>query len=237
MTLTPWYKPMSAAILVIAPHPDDEAIGGGGLLLSHALSGGETGVLYLTFSNQARRLEAEAVRAELGIKNAWELGLKEGNVQSTPRAREELAELLRSYRPQTILIPSPHDRHPDHRNAHALLRDALLATPCLPSEVVFYEGFTPIGEPNAWFDITAVADRKWRALTLYESQERRYRLVELVRHLNAYRALTTMRVAVHFAEVFRSLAVSEYLRDCDGCEKTTTPYMSMYPGAIRQMGL
>lgn len=212
MSLIPWYHPTAQPLLVVAPHPDDEAIGCGGLLSCHSRLGGESTVLYLTRAEQRRWQEAVAARAQLAVAQIFELNLPEGEVLPTEDIRKTIKEILRKVKPTSILLPSPGDPHPDHRNAHFIFAEALSAATGQDVEIVFYEGFTPLCNANAWLDITSVAQQKWAALACYESQQERYRIVEIAQHLNAFRAITTRRKHVEFAEAFRRLTVSEYLR-------------------------
>ncbi|MET0622378.1 MAG: PIG-L deacetylase family protein [Pyrinomonadaceae bacterium] len=216
MSLIPWYRPRPEPLLVVAPHPDDETIGCGGLLSLHSALGGEATVLFLTCSEPRRRREAEAALSRLAVKSASELNLPEGRVQSTDESREAVEGLLLKVRPKTIMLPSTGDPHPDHRSSHTLVSEALLITGSPHTEILLYEGFTPLGNANTWLDITAVADQKWAALGCYESQQERYRIVDVARNLNAFRGLTTMRPHVHYAEAFLRVTLSEYLHDRAG---------------------
>ena len=213
MSLIPWYHPTAQSLLVAAPHADDEVIGCGGLLSSHSRTGGESTVLYLTGSEQKRWQEAIDARSKLAIAHAVELKLPDGHVQATEQTTETVRGLLRKIKPGTIMLPSMGDPHPDHRSTHAIFAEALSTVDDLDTEILLYEGFTPICNANAWLDITPVADQKWAALACYESQQERYRIVEIAQHLNAFRAITTMRKHVHYAEAFRRLTVSEYLHN------------------------
>lgn len=213
MSLIPWYYPTAQSLLVVAPHPDDEVIGCGGLLSSHSRIGGESTVLYLTCSEQKRRQEATDARSHLAVAHAVELNLTEGHIQATEQTTESVRELLRKIKPGTITLPSTGDPHPDHRNTHGIFFEALSTVDDTDPEILLYEGFTPICNANAWLDITPVAHLKWAALACYQSQQERYRIVEIAQHLNAFRAITTMRKHVHYAEAFRRLTVSEYLHD------------------------
>jgi LmbE family N-acetylglucosaminyl deacetylase len=211
LSLIPWYHPTAQSLLVVAPHPDDEVIGCGGLLAAHSRLGGESTVLYLTCSEQRRRQEAMAARAHLAVTRAVELNLPEGHIRLTEQCMEDVRRLLREVKPQTIMLPSTGDPHPDHRVAHTIFSELLSAIPDeAETEILFYETFTPICQANAWLDITSTAQQKWAALACYGSQQERYRIVEAAQHLNAFRAITTMRRHVHYAEAFRRLTVHEY---------------------------
>lgn len=212
MSLIQWYHPAPQSLLVVAPHQDDEVIGCGGLLAAHSRLGGESTVLYLTCSEQERIEEACAARARLAVTHAVELNLPDGHLRSTEELRQSVGALLMKFKPQTILLPSTGDPHPDHRMAHTIFSEVLSNIDDSDIEILFYETFTPLCNANAWLDITSTAQQKWEALTCYKSQQERYRIVEIARHLNAFRALTTMRRHVHYVEAFRRLTMTAYLQ-------------------------
>jgi LmbE family N-acetylglucosaminyl deacetylase len=184
------------------------------LLAAHTGRGGVAAAVYLTAVGAARMREAERARSWLGIDQAFELGLPEGNMAVGEPAARRLLDLLETIRPELICVPAFEDVHPDHRGAHRLLALALrLAGEVWPLSILTYEGFTPVSTADCWVDITATAETKWRALACFESQERLYRLGDVCRSLNRYRGLTSMRRAVMFAEAFRSFTVTSYLGD------------------------
>src|SRR5258708_17526572 len=106
-------------LLVLAPHPDDEVIGCGGLVALHLREKRPVHVVVATDGAQAgeasqRESESRTALALLGdatieflrfpdreLKNAYELDLK-------------LAAILRNWKPDLIAVPSPLEIHPDH---------------------------------------------------------------------------------------------------------------------------
>ena len=54
------------------------------------------------------------------------LGLPDGGVENTPATREQLARVIRHFRPRVVIAPAPppFGRHPDHRLSAELIRDA-----------------------------------------------------------------------------------------------------------------
>jgi len=212
--------------LVLAPHPDDEVIGCAGLIFAHSQIGGETTVIYLTCSDETRRREARSARVCLNIKHSMEVGLQEGRVRPTNRAKDIIAKTLKQNKPYAILVPCLADPHVDHRGTHIILAAVLAASADVESEIMVCEGFTPIADANVWFDITPVAERKWKALECFKSQER-YRLGEVVRHLNAYRGLTMMRPDIRFAEAFRRMSAQEYIH------RVTSDFRIVYRAGLR----
>jgi LmbE family N-acetylglucosaminyl deacetylase len=127
-------------VLVIAPHPDDEVIGAGGLILRLARQEARVCVLFLTREGRRsivhsrpvcglprRAVEARAAQAVLAYDRAESLEFEE---LSLPRAdcsaslTAAIGRAIVAERPQLILAPGLDETHPDHR---AAARATLLA--------------------------------------------------------------------------------------------------------------
>lgn len=118
-------------ILAIAPHPDDVELTCGGTLVKSADQGYATGILDLTRGETATRgtpeLRAEeAARAAeiLGVSVRENAGLPDAGLFNTTRNREVVAGVLRRLQPRVVILPFFRGRHPDHRIASELGRDA-----------------------------------------------------------------------------------------------------------------
>ena len=118
-------------ILAIAPHPDDVELICGGTLAKAAREGRRTGILDLTQgemgtrgSVELRAEEAAAAAKVLGAVVRENLGLADAAFENRPATRKALAMVLRRLRPQVVIAPAPRGRHPDHRIAAQLVRDA-----------------------------------------------------------------------------------------------------------------
>jgi LmbE family N-acetylglucosaminyl deacetylase len=124
--------------LVLAPHPDDEVLGCGGLAARLAASGGVVRVLWLSDGGgnavgearaertALRRQEAEAAAKVLGLVAGRHLALPDGRLA---HHREEitkaLAEELSEGRPEIVLVPSPLESSVDHRATFRALHHLL----------------------------------------------------------------------------------------------------------------
>ena len=118
-------------ILAIGPHRDDVELLCGGVLVKHAWKGHRTGIIDLTQgemgtrgSAELRAAEAERAADVLGVAVRTNLGLPDAAIENTPETRRRLAVLLRELRPRVVIGPAPRGRHPDHRVAAQLVRDA-----------------------------------------------------------------------------------------------------------------
>ena len=172
-------------VLVVAPHPDDETLGCGGAILRHSRAGDQVCVLVVTDggSSRAGGLRREQIRAlraqEAAAAIAWlepaEIilwGLPEGRWRRA-ELRARFAALLQTFRPTVIYTMAAADFHPEHRRVAADLAQALAAGAAPTCRAVrVYELQVPLTPALATtlIDISAVADRKARALDEYTTQ-------------------------------------------------------------------
>ncbi|MFZ2492345.1 MAG: PIG-L family deacetylase [Thermoanaerobaculia bacterium] len=187
-------------LLVLAPHPDDEVIGCGGLVAQHARDGRKIRVVVVTDGGAAaaagvnREDESRRGLATLGASAAelHFLGFPDRSLGDSviPALREHLA----AFRPDLILAPSPVEIHPDHvalsRALCALIQqDGSLFADLAVTKVAFYEISQPL-RPNALVAIDDVAELKYSAIREHRSQIGLRDYAEFARGLNTYRAMT-----------------------------------------------
>lgn len=184
----------SDQILVVAPHPDDETVGCGGLL---ALFGRQCDVLLLTDGRKGtpadgskteeqtaeiRKAEFDEAMAFFNVKSFQALGLPDGSLAK--KAREVSGVDLRSY--DLVFVPYRNERHPDHAAAFRIIKK-LKKTQHAKAELLEYEVWSPITAPNRFLDISDSMDRKLEGIRLYASQTRELNYESLAIGLNGYR--------------------------------------------------
>ena len=121
----PSWTPPEGALLVVAPHPDDEVLGAGGLMRAWVARGAKVSVLSVSDGEAAspersalgsvRREElTEALRKLCPMHVAViRLGLPDGRItQHLNRLRNSLSSLASG--PVTLIAPYERDGHPDH---------------------------------------------------------------------------------------------------------------------------
>jgi LmbE family N-acetylglucosaminyl deacetylase len=209
--------PEAGRVAVLAPHPDDEALGCGGLISLLGQDGREVTPVILTDGALGgsgadlpglRRREAERSAACLGARPPVFLNLPDGELHAGAREAGLLADCLRDLRPELLLLPFFTDQHPDHFQANALFLAAARRLSVARPEVWAYETWTPL-PANRLVDITAVAERKWAAIRCHESQAQRLDFLGAARGLNAFRWLPMGRGA-GYAEAFFAASLSAY---------------------------
>ena len=180
--------PEPVTILAIAAHRDDVELTCGGTLIGAARRGQRTAIIDLTQGEMGTRGSA-ALRAEeasraaevLGCVARETLGLPDAGVENTPATREQLALAIRRFRPRVVIAPSLEGRHPDHRIAAQLVRDACFVAglqkvgPDVPKHrphkilhcLTYRQDFV---RPTFVVDISEDFERKLEAVRCYSSQ-------------------------------------------------------------------
>lgn len=200
-------------VLVIAPHPDDETFGCGGVLKLHRMAGDPVQVVFVTNGAKGdssgladksdyvalRKTEARAACRDLEIEDLMFWPYEDREIVRHPEIAKRLAEVISEYAPGLVYAPSPHEIHPDHRAVtHWLLEG--IEPQADPLDIAFYE-VGHAGTINCLVDISPVMTAKASAMDRYSSQlqERPYKRITMA--LNEFRTLT-LAPAVQFAEGF-----------------------------------
>lgn len=177
---------MKLDVLAIGSHPDDVELGCGGTLALLARQGRKVGILHLTRGERGtrgtpelRQKEAERAAEALGAAELGFLDCGDGAFRAGEAEEDALIEILRRWRPELVLGPTPRDRHPDHQRAHELVAAACFyvglanrgpgGPPHRPAAVFSYMQHDPF-EPAFIVDVTSVWDRKLESLAAYRSQ-------------------------------------------------------------------
>lgn len=199
------------AVMVVAPHMDDEVIGAGGSLALHNALGSEVRVAFCCAGateevDMSRRAEALQASALLGFDEVCFLGLPDGQLcLHEVELGRRLAELIERWRPTVIFCPYPADSHSDH-TASAMGLSHGLKSSGFSGEVWTYEVWSP-QLPNAAVNITSVVDQKRAAIAAYKSQVAGVPYANGSIGLNQYRG---MQVYVPAAESFTVLSPADF---------------------------
>ncbi|MFP6583413.1 MAG: bacillithiol biosynthesis deacetylase BshB1 [Candidatus Hydrogenedentota bacterium] len=179
---------MSVDVLAIGAHPDDVELGVGGTLLRLAEDGYRVGILDLTLGElssrgtiEERMKEAQDASERLQVSIRHNAELPDGGLQNTPEQRLEVIPFIRMLKPKILLLHRKNDRHPDHRIASELARDANFfagvssivteEAPYRADHVYYYNPYTDDQTPpQVVMDISPVFAQKMDALSAYHSQ-------------------------------------------------------------------
>ena len=211
-------------VLVIAPHPDDEVLGCGGIISKYVKEGHEVYVSIVTRtcepifpadfdkSNKEQCLKADK---ELGVKETIFLDFPAAMLESIPRHEfnNSISKLINDIKPEEVYIPHRGDMHLDHK----MVVDACMVAlrPRFDYSVKRIYAYETLSEtewdipnttnafiPNVFIDITDHIDAKLKAMKEYKNQLCEYpnpRSIEGVKALAMLRGTTISR---QYAESF-----------------------------------
>jgi LmbE family N-acetylglucosaminyl deacetylase len=202
--------------MVVAPHPDDEAIGCGGYIYKNVQAGNKVVVVFLTDGGLGipgvDRIETVKTRYEemlqckevLGYQEIW-FAEPDGSLAYSDRLVARLKLQFDLYRPDTVLVTHDKESHQDHRVAAEIVKGVLKLLDYKP-EVLTYEVWTPLTSPRRTFDISDVVHMKQIAIEQYASQNSRQAFEEAATGLNRYRGVMSGNCL--YAECFGRLRVT-----------------------------
>jgi bacillithiol biosynthesis deacetylase BshB1 len=179
---------MTVDLLAFGAHADDVELTCGGTLIRAVqqeyrvaivdLTGGETG----THGSRSLRADEAAKAAEvMGVAERRNAGLPDAGLFNTSETRTVVVELIRHFRPRVVILPYPIGRHPDHRMASELCRDAsylaglrnypAAGEPHRPGKVLYTLAYRedPV-KPTFVVDVSDVFEAKLAAIRCYASQ-------------------------------------------------------------------
>jgi len=179
---------MPVDILAIAAHRDDVELTCAGTLLKAVDAGYRAAILDLTAGETGTRGSAdlrgdEAKRAAkiLGVTERRNAGLPDARLHNSEEARRIVVAEIRHFAPRVVILPFPVGRHPDHRVASELGRDACFlaglarydapGTPHRPHKILYALSYRedPL-KPTFVVDISDQFARKLDAIRCYASQ-------------------------------------------------------------------
>lgn len=191
-------------VLVVAAHPDDVDFGAAGTVATFADAGVEVAYCIVTDGDaggsdrsisrskmaEIRREEQRAAAAVVGVSDVTYLGYPDGRLESTIELRRDVTRVIRRFRPERVISPSPERwwarifaSHPDHLAAGdaaacAVYPDA--RNPFAHPELLEQEGLEPHVVRELWLmahreqtvavNTTTAFDRKVAALRCHKSQ-------------------------------------------------------------------
>ncbi len=212
-------------VLVIAPHPDDEILGCGGVMAKHIARGDDVYVCVATSSRVEKSRElneyyADKVRDYMGIREVvfFDYPTVELSNVNDRDFTGSFNDLVRRIQPNVVYIPFYGDMHTDHKKVADAAMVALRPYSAPFVQAIYaYETLSETGWnypsedkafiPNVFEDITEYINTKIHAMELYETkitQPPHPRSAEGIRTLAKYRGGT---VGYEYAEAFMCLRI------------------------------
>lgn len=214
-------------ILIVAPHPDDEVLGCGGIIKKFSKRGHAVYVLVVTrgtpkfySDKQIENVRNEALNAHkiLGVKETMFLDFHAPELDLNGKAEIAMAisKVIKKWEITDLFIPHRGDIHHDHR---VVFESALVAARPVNNQTVknifAYETLSetewapPFGDdvfiPTHFEDVSDSFEDKNKAMSCFKSQVRPFpstRSLEVIEALAKYRGAT---VGYHRAEAFMTI--------------------------------
>lgn len=181
---------MRLDLLAFGAHPDDADIGYGGTLHKMVRKGYRVGIVDLTNGERGTRGTPESRKTELqeaakilGLAVREGLGIPDTEVRVCREFQVRVAEVIRRFKPRTVLLAPNDGRHPDHTAAERLTfegcyfaglknfdRGLAGLEPHRPFKVLRLHHWRMNSRPSFVVDISDELETKIRAVMAFRSQ-------------------------------------------------------------------
>ncbi len=222
---------MTKSIMVVAPHPDDEVLGCGGIIAKYSESGIHVYVLVVTRGTpklysaekiENIRKEARNAHSLLGVKETVFLDFPapELDIISMAEIAREISDVIKRFSITDLYIPHRGDIHGDHRVVfNACIIAARPVGNYTVKSIYAYETLSetewapPFADdafiPGKFVDVSTTIEKKLEAMRCFKSQLREFpnpRSIETLTALSNFRGST---VGFLNAEAFMVIRVIE----------------------------
>ncbi|WP_416147849.1 bacillithiol biosynthesis deacetylase BshB2 [Salipaludibacillus sp. HK11] len=186
---------MEQHVLVIFPHPDDEAFGVAGTIISHTQAGTPVTYACLTLGEMGRNMgrplianretlpqirnnELKEACRLLGIEDLRQFGMRDKTVEFTDQdaLQSRILDVVKEVNPSLIITFYPgYAVHPDHDATGAAVIQAVqsLSEEDRPTvhAIAFSEGCEDfIGEPDVVVDVSPYFEQKMNVIEAHQTQ-------------------------------------------------------------------
>ena len=206
-------------VLVISPHPDDEAIGCGGTIRKHIVEGDTVQVIFLTSGEKGGHglpeAETKKLREAEALKAAEILGTHQNDFWREPDGKfkankknvKRLLKKIDALVPDIIYVPHINEEHADHMSAARLVKKAInkLKDQTKIPLVWMYEVWTPLQKLDHIVDISGFVEIKTRSIQAHTSQCAVMKFDEAILGLNRYRGEMHSWPGGDYAEGFEKM--------------------------------
>ena len=225
---------MAKSVLVVAAHPDDEVLGCGGTIASHADAGDVVQILIVAEGATSRQNERNRVALSDDLSNLAQaahiasnilgavgvelMDLPDNRLDSLNRLDliKQIEQRIQHFQPEVVYLHHAGDLNVDHRRLHEAVVTACRPLPgqsvklLLSFEVASSTECQPPGsshsfQPNWFVDISSQWTRKRSALEAYASEMRPFPHPRSIKSLEHLACWRGSQVGLHAAEAFSLL--------------------------------
>ena len=194
----PIYIKENDNILIIAPHPDDESIGVGGML---SLYSRQCSVIVMTDGRYGTKNNTPEVEIQVR-KRQFENGMNYlGDVtyqlleyeDGTLMQHDECMDQIDFSKYTKVFVSALNDNHVDHTAAFKYATNRIKEQNLRELEVYQYEVHVPLHDTSHYLDITQVIEKKKQLIKFHEDQLQYVDYVSIAYSLAMYRACQSNR--------------------------------------------
>jgi len=214
------------SVLVVAAHPDDEAIGCFGTLLKHYKFGDEINIIFLSdgVSSRGVNKKKKHERKKNCLKVLKIIGLKSKNVffldypdnmmDAVPLLDviKNIEEIKKKIQPNVLYTHFSNDLNIDHRIAYQAAitasrpskNETIKKILCfeIVSSTEWSDKNKKIFSPNYFVDISKFINRKLKALAIYDKEIKKSPNARSLENIKNLALLRGSRAGVNYAEAF-----------------------------------
>jgi len=201
-------------ILILAPHPDDESIGCGGIMLIHdnvdviCITDGSLGIPSMPKSEvvEIRKNEFKRATDYANINSVYFLNIPDGKINENWKIFKSIN--FKKY--DLILTPNINDQHIDHYYTSKFVAKSIKNKLFVSnSKIAMYEVWNPISIPNKFIDISKIVEKKKELIKFHKSQCKIIDYSTRIIALNHYRGMSNN---VKYSEVYKLFNQKDYLK-------------------------
>lgn len=209
-------------ILIVSPHPDDETLGAGGLILKHKNQGDKLYWMNVTDVTEKwdgdfrrkREIQINKIQEYYNFDGVYNLKFEPCSLEIVDRRKiiDCFRNCIMEIQPDWIVLPNESDAHSDHRITYEVCMLCTKAFRC-PSikkimcmEIVSETDYSVNGSSfsaNYYVDISEYIEKKIEAAKIYDTE---LELPPFPRSIENIRALARVRGAsagCNYAEAFK----------------------------------
>ncbi len=215
-----YFKPIDAQkILILAPHPDDEIMGCGGIMCIYNKRDVQIHIIYLTDGRYGISQDETDIRKKESYKlknifpslTQYFLNFEDSKLSvNINEVSEKIKKIINKINPEIIFTPWILDHHLDHIITSVVLSN-ILKDFKKNTLVSFYEIMSPLF-CNHCVDITAELFEKAKMLNLYKSQVKKFKIDKISISNNLYRGSLLRRKTIKASECFLTLYKNDYIK-------------------------
>ena len=214
------------SVLVVAAHPDDEAIGCFGTLLKHYKFGDEINIIFLSDGVSSRGINKKKkherkknclkVLKIIGLKskNVFFLDYPDNMIDTVPLLDviKNIEEIKKKIQPNVLYTHFSNDLNIDHRIAYQAAitasrpskNETIKKILCfeIVSSTEWSDKNKKIFSPNYFVDISKFINRKLKALAIYDKEIKKSPNARSLENIKNLALLRGSRAGVNYAEAF-----------------------------------